>query len=201
SWKPRPPGIPVQRNSWALRLAYTIPIVSTCWEVEMSKLCSLVFCATVLVIPAFAQSDRGTITGTITDPAAAVIPGAAVHATSTETGAKFETVSTATGNYTLVSLPAGLYDLEVSSAGFSKFVQKGIRIQVAVTVRIDVKLQVSAATDSVTVMADAPLLKTESGEQSHNISFNTILHLPLYGGTGRSGGNGLRSPYAFLTTM
>ena len=59
----------------------------------------------------------------------------------------------------------------------------------------------SSTTESVTVIADAPLLKSESGEQSHNISTDTVLKLPLYGGSGRSGGTGFRSPYAFLTTM
>src|SRR5437016_4022294 len=155
----------------------------------------------VLAQSAWAQSDRGTITGAISDPADAVVPNAAITAINSETGARFETASTATGNYTLVQLPAGVYNLEVVSPGFSKFLQRGIRVQVAVTARIDVKLQVNASTESITVIADAPLLKTESGEQSHNITTDKILHLPLYGGTGRTSGNGLRSPYAFLTTM
>jgi hypothetical protein len=72
---------------------------------------------------------------------------------------------------------------------------------VAVTARIDIDLQLSSATETISVQADAPLLKTESGEQSHNITTDKILHLPLYSGTGRSSGTGLRSPYAFLTTM
>src|SRR5882672_400743 len=89
-----------------------------------------------LTLPlAFAQNDRGTITGTIADPARAVVPGAAVSGINTETGAKFETVSTPTGNYTLVQLPAGIYNLEVSAAGFARYIQKGIRVQVAVTAR------------------------------------------------------------------
>lgn len=163
----------------------------------MSKGLWLFFCA----VSAFGQGDRGAITGTVSDPANAVVPAAVIAAVNTDTGARFETISTATGNYTLVQMPAGVYSLEVSAPGFAKFVQKGIRVQVAVTDRIDIKLLLSSTNDSVTVMADAPLLKTESGEQSHNITTDKILHLPLYSGTGRSSGNGLRSPYAFLTTM
>jgi Carboxypeptidase regulatory-like domain len=154
------------------------------------------FAAGCLSLVALAQSDRGTITGAVTDPANAVVPNAAIVASNTETGAKFETVSTATGAYTLVNLPAGVYNLEVSSTGFGKFVQQGIRVQVAATDRIDVKLQLSSTSESVTVMADAPLLKTESGEQSSNITTDTVLKLPLYGGSGRSGATGFRSPYA-----
>ena len=150
---------------------------------------------------AFGQADRGTITGTVTDPAAAVVPNAAVAARNSETGARFETVSTSSGNYTIVSIPAGLYNLEVSAPGFGKYVQQGIRVQVAVTARIDVALQISASSELVTVTADAPLLRTESGEQSHNMSYDRVLALPLYGANGRSSGGGLRSPYAFLNTM
>ena len=167
----------------------------------MRSCCTALLSLGVLTTAALAQSDRGTITGTITDPAGAVIATATILATNTETGARFETAATATGNYTLVQLPAGLYNLEIASAGFAKHLQKGIRIQVAVTARIDIGLQLSSTSDSVTVIGDAPLLKTESGEQSHNITTDKILHLPLYGGNGRTAGNGLRSPYAFLTTM
>src|SRR5438093_11225812 len=80
---------------------------------------------------ALAQSDRGTITGTVMDASGAVVPGASVSVKNTETIAKYETVTTPTGNYTLPQLPAGLYELTVSAAGFGNFVQQGIRVQVA----------------------------------------------------------------------
>ena len=80
---------------------------------------------------AAAQSDRGTITGTVTDQAQGVVPAAAVTATNTETEAQFETATTGTGNYTLPQLPAGEYDLSVAAPGFSTFTQKGLTIQVA----------------------------------------------------------------------
>ena len=58
---------------------------------------------------AFAQSDRGTLTGTVADPTSAVIPGASVSAVNAETGTKYETISTETGNYTLTQVPPGNY--------------------------------------------------------------------------------------------
>ncbi|MDQ1474619.1 MAG: hypothetical protein QOJ99_6099 [Bryobacterales bacterium] len=168
---------------------------------NLTKGVILCLAAFVPLTPVLAQSDRGTITGTVSDPAGAVVPNAAITATNSDTQARFETTSTSTGNYTLVQLPAGVYDLETVSPGFSKAIQKGIRVQVAAIERIDVKLQISSSSDSVTVVADAPLLKTESGEQSSNITTEKILALPLYGGNGRNSGGGFRSPYAFLTTM
>ena len=77
---------------------------------------------------------------------------------NTETGAVFETVTTPTGNYTIPSLPIGAYDLTVESPGFSKKIQQGIHVQVAQTARVDLALQVGSSTESVTVLADAPLL-------------------------------------------
>src|SRR3954469_13836250 len=123
----------------------------------------------VLTVAAFAQSDRGTITGNVSDPADAVVPGAVVVARNSESGAVYQTVTTQTGNYTLPSLPAGVYDVSVEVTGFKKSTQQGITVQVAQTARIDVTLQVGATTESVTVAATAALLKTESAEQSTTI--------------------------------
>src|SRR6266496_3793449 len=129
-----------------------------------------VICGLLCAVALFAQSDRGTITGTVNDPAGAVVPGAKVTLTNTETAALFETVSTPTGNYTIPSLPIGIYSLTVEAAGFNKKIQQGIRIQVAQTARVDVVLQVGSATESVTVNADAPLLTTANAEVSMNVT-------------------------------
>src|SRR2546430_1830400 len=84
-------------------------------------------------------------------PAAAAVPGAVVVATQTESGSKYETVTTAAGNSTVAQVPAGTYDLSVEVSGFSKFIQRGIRIFATQTARIDVTLQVGATAESVTV--------------------------------------------------
>lgn len=151
------------------------------------------FCA-VLV---FAQGDRGTITGTVTDPAGAVIANAAVQARNVETGAQFTAASTDTGNYTLPELPAGSYEMTVNVPGFKRYVRSGLTIQVAQVARIDVALEVGASTESVTVQADAALLKTESGDLSHNISVESLDTLPILGiGTANAGSSGIRNPNA-----
>jgi hypothetical protein len=167
------------------------------------KTLRLAICTALFLAAGFAQNDRGMITGTITDPTGAVVPNAAITATNSETNAHYETVTTNTGNYTLAQLPAGPYNLEVSSSGFAKFVQQGIRIQVGQTARIDIAMQLGTAAESVTINADAPLLRTEEAEQSQNIATQQILNLPLFGGDGRAAGalGGLRSPYSFLATM
>src|SRR5512136_2682621 len=104
---------------------------------------------------AFAQSDRGTITGTISDPAGAVIPNASIEAKNLNTGAVYQAASTTTGNYTLAQLPAGKYQLSASVTGFKQFLQTGITVLVAQTLRIDIKLEVGNIAETITVNADA----------------------------------------------
>ncbi len=131
------------------------------------------------VSAAFAQTDRGTITGTISDPAGAVIAAAAIEAKNVDTGALYPTASSGTGNYTIAQLPAGTYDLSVTVPGFKKYVRQGLRVEVAANDRIDVTLEVGSNTESITVEAAAPLLKTEGGEVSHNVSTDTLDELPI----------------------
>ena len=158
---------------------------------------SAVLCFVFLAASAFAQSDRGTITGEVKDQAGAVIPNATVVAKNAASGSEFKATTTGTGNYTLPSLPAGIYTLSVEVSGFKKFVQEHIEVQVSVTNRVDVSLQIGATTETVTITAEAPQLKTESAEQSTIIQTNTINGLPLnFGGGGGSSGN-IRSPFAF----
>ena len=138
----------------------------------------LLFMFLMTLVLASAQNDRGTITGTFTDPTGAVVPGAALHAKDTATGAEYDTVTTATGNYTLASLLAGTYDLTVTAAGFEKYIQRGITVEVVQALRVDVVMKVGSATESVTVNADAPLLRTESAELNSNLSTDRVDALP-----------------------
>src|SRR5262245_50925369 len=161
---------------------------------SLTKILTNAICLLLLTMTAVAQTDRGTITGTITDQQNSIIPNAMVIATNMETGVKSETVSTLTGNYMLASLPVGTYDLSVEAKGFKKHLQKGIGVQLLKTSRVDVVLQVGAATESVTVTAQAPLLKTENTEQSTNITGELFNAMPINVGTA----NSIRSWLSFI---
>ena len=127
------------------------------------RLTALVACLLASAAALLAQSDRGTITGTISDPAGAVVPNAAVEARNTDTGANYPVAASGTGNYTIPELPSGTYQVTVTAPGFKKFIRTGLIIQAAQTIRVDAALEVGSASESVTVEAEAPLLKTESG--------------------------------------
>ena len=142
-----------------------------------------------------AQSNRGAITGTVSDSAGALVPGVQVVLTNSETGAKSDTVTTGTGNYSLLQLPVGTYTLAVEKAGFSKYEQTNIQVQVAVTTRVDVVLKVGSAAESVTVTAESTLLKSENAEQSMTVTGNEIAELPINFGIGAGA---IRNPLSFI---
>jgi len=140
-----------------------------------------------------AQSDRGTFTGTVSDPAGAVVASAPIQARNVETGALYEAATSSTGNYTLTQLPVGNYELTVAVQGFKKYVRTGLQVGVAQTLRVDIALEVGATSEAVTVTEAAPLLKTESGELSHTVNVGQLNQLPLFVVTA-----GLRNPYRVM---
>ena len=150
---------------------------------------------------ALGQSDRGTITGTIGDSSGAVVANAPVEARNEETGAVYPAASSTTGNYTLSQLPTGTYEITVTVLGFKKFVRPHLLLPVAQTLRIDVTLEVGASTESVTVTTASPLLKTESGELSHNVTTESMNELPVLGIGSNASSAGIRNPYAVLQLL
>ena len=161
----------------------------------MKYRCLLIgICLFAFAASALAQTDRGTITGTVSDASGAVIPGATIEAKNVATGATFQGGSSETGNFTLAQLPVGTYELSATLPGFKKFVRPGLVVQVAQILRVDVALEVGGAGEEVTVEAAAPLLKTESGEISANVSMDTLNAIPILTlGAGANIGN-IRNP-------
>jgi len=166
-------------------------------RIQSVSWCLLASAAVVL-----AQSDRGTITGTVADPAGAVVASAAIQAKNTETGAVFQAASSETGNYTLAQLPVGTYEISVAVAGFKKYVRQNITIGVAQTVRVDIALEVGSASESVTVSEQASLLKTESGEMSTTVGAQRMIDLGVLGiGGNYSTSQGLRTYLAEIALV
>jgi hypothetical protein len=165
----------------------------------MKSLAALV-CLFAFSLAVFAQTNSGTITGTILDPAGAVVPSAKIEVKNSDTGAVYQGGTSATGNY-VIPVPVGKYSLTVTVTGFKKYVRENLVVTVATDVRQDVNLEVGANTETVTVTAEAPLLKTESGELSHSVTSDEANNLPVLtlGGNQSFFGNGfgnIRDPLA-----
>ena len=102
-----------------------------------------------------AQSERGTITGTVQDASGAVVPGAKVTLTNTLTGVTISVPSNAEGEYTVPQLQVGTYSVKVEKEGFRPATVSGLVLNASATVRADAKLEVGAASQAVEVSASA----------------------------------------------
>jgi hypothetical protein len=126
-----------------------------------------------------------------------VVANAPIQARNLDTGAVYPAASTNTGNYTLSELPVGRYEITVNVSGFKKFLRQGLAVQAAQTYRVDITLEVGSNSESVTVTEAAPLLKTESGELSHNVTGETLNTIPVLGiGSSYASNSGVRNPMA-----
>ncbi len=129
----------------------------------------------------WAQTDRGTITGSVTDPSGAVIVGAKVTATNTATRASTETITTSTGKYTVPLLRPGTYEVTVEQTGFKKYIQTGVIVEVGQTVRVDAPMQLGEATQTVEVTAGAVQVQTETSDRGTVVTGREVLDLPIVG--------------------
>src|SRR6202166_2228683 len=118
----------------------------------------------ILAVGARAQTNQGSIAGTVFDPSGAVVGGAKVTAVSSETGARYEVLSSDAGSYTFPHLNIGVYDVTVSAAGFKVATLKGVVVEIGTTSSLDVKLVTGASSETITVDADTPRIQTESSE-------------------------------------
>ncbi len=144
---------------------------------------------------AFAQSDRGTVRGTVTDPSEAVIPNAKVVLTGIENGEIRETTTGDEGIYVFPEVKAGLYQLAVEAPGFSRTLIENIKVDVQGTQSIAVKLPVGEVTGNVvTVNAEGISINTDTPVRQTTVNERQVRELPLLTG-GESDG---RSPLSFI---
>jgi hypothetical protein len=134
------------------------------------------FCAV-----AWAQ-DTGSITGTVKDASGATIAGAAVVVSSSDHGINRDTVTNSSGDYNESGLPGGTYDVIVTANGFKKYEAKGVKLDVAQKARVDVALQVGAATTEIIVEgANVAQVETQSSDLSGTVTGKEISQLELNG--------------------
>jgi hypothetical protein len=156
----------------------------------------LVVCLAIFSIALFGQAGTGTITGTVTDVSGAAIANAPVDVRNTDTNVPYPTVTTETGAYTVLRLPPGPYTVTITAPGFKKLIRSGVSVDAGQTLPLDLQVEIGSASESVTVSAEGTLLKTETGDVSHNITISQLNDLPALGiGTQNAGSNGIRNPY------
>ena len=144
----------------------------------------------------YAQTARATLTGVVTDPTGAVVANVPVKATHVETGTTIIGTTSDTGNYSIPQLPVGAYEITVQQPGFKAFHRTGLTLGSAQVLRLDVALEVGAASESVTVSAEASLVQTDSGTLIRNITPQQIQNLPVL-----PVGTFIRDPLALAYTL
>ncbi len=153
---------------------------------KVSRLGSSLSSVATLLLLAFLSANllgqtTGTIVGKVSDQSGAVVAGATVTAQNVGTRYTRDAVSNGEGEYVIPSLPIGGYSITVHSQGFKEFTQTGITLEVGQNARVDVGLQVGAATQSVSVSAAALAVDTESTTVGQVIDNQRIQSIPLNG--------------------
>src|SRR5712692_8695253 len=143
-----------------------------------------------------AQSDRGSIAGTVLDSSGGAIANATVTATDTETSATYSATTGPTGGYRLFDLRVGVYKVAVSAAGFKTVDKTGVVVQINSVSSLDFSLQLGDVKETLTVVADAPGLQTESSEIGTVVTTKQIEELPL--ALNSTGQSHLRSAESFV---
>jgi hypothetical protein len=148
-------------------------------EQYMRRLACLVAAALSLAIGASAQESRGTVQGTVKDSQDALIAGANITITNTDTKTITSLKTNAAGRYSAPLLMPGNYTVAAEAAGFKKEVHQGIALLTGDVVNVDLSLQVGAMTESVMVTAEPPLVDVTHTDNGMAMDDRTVRDLPV----------------------
>jgi hypothetical protein len=140
----------------------------------------------------FAQSDRGSVTGRVTDPTSAPIPNASVAVVNQATGVKYTGTTNETGNYLIAQLPVGRYDLAAEATGFRRYARPNIEVGVAQTVTLNLDMQIGQVEQTLEVTAAAPVVEATNADVGTSVNTRQVIDLPL-----AVSGN-MRNPESFM---
>src|SRR5690348_9994137 len=150
----------------------------------MYRACRLPIAAAIFLfpyLPLMAQAVSGTILGSVQDSSGAAVPGTSVTIVNTETGLTRSVVTDSSGEYTVPSLPPGVYSASAETKGFKKVSLSGIRLNVDQKARVDLHLEVGEVTESIQVQGAVALVQSDSSELGVTVNESQIKELPLNG--------------------
>ncbi len=140
---------------------------------------ALVVIGAILMLPVRGHAQESTVSGTVTDPTGAVIPGVTVTATHMESGNKFEAVTDERGGYRLL-VRVGNYRITAGLPGFGT-VNRNIEVLIGQTVVVNIEMMPSTVAETVNVVGEVPLVDTETTKVGANIDPRQMQELPLNG--------------------
>jgi hypothetical protein len=158
-----------------------MPRLSPYW---MKGLCGLTLALLFAMITtglAFGQADQGTITGVVQDPSGAVVGSANVTLTNVDTGLVVKTRADGAGVYVFSPVKIGSYSVTASAAGFETTTETNLHLDLQQRLNVVVTLKPGAATETVTVTSEAPLMQTQESSVGQVVDTETINDVPLNG--------------------
>ena len=142
---------------------------------SLGRIAALVVGVVLLAAPLRAQVATGTILGNVKDASGASVPGATVTATNLDTQFSRSTASDDSGQYALRLLPLGNYKIDVTLDGFKNFAQTGILVEIGRNARVDATIEPGAVSEVVSVVADSPLIESNTASLSRTVNQNDVL--------------------------
>jgi hypothetical protein len=147
--------------------------------------CALVGCMSVTVLVALfpraaqAQAVKGSLLGNVTDSSGSVLPGVTVTITEVRTNIVSSTVTNESGYYVFSNLKDGTYRVVSELTGFKRVIRDGVEVPVNATVRVDLRMDVGAVEESVTVIGQSPVLQTDRADTGRIIESVHLQEVPL----------------------
>jgi hypothetical protein len=151
-------------------------------KIQVVQIFALVVSLFMTILPPAsmaAQEARGTITGKVLDAQKAVVPDASVTVTNVAMGTNTTVKTNDEGLFRALYLIPGTYQISVTLQGFKKYVRDGVTLRVGDTLALDIQLEIGAIDQSVTVVADAPLLETATASQGAVVDSRRVAELPI----------------------
>jgi hypothetical protein len=121
------------------------------------------------------------LTGTVSDPAGAVVPGASVELVNSAAGTRRETTTDANGNYAFIQVQPGTYQVIAKAAGFAVLTVNNVRLEVSTPATLPIRLEIGSTTEAVTVSSDALQVNTTDATIGNSFGTKPILQLPFEG--------------------
>jgi hypothetical protein len=146
-------------------------------ELRLRMPAGLILAVVGFARPVYSQTTFASITGTVTDPAGAVVPGATITATNIQTNIRTAASSNEAGNYTIAQLKEGTYTVRGEARGFKSLVVEHVTLVSRDIRRLDIKLEVGDVTTSIEVAGGATLIETETariGNVKNSLVLNTL---------------------------
>jgi hypothetical protein len=153
---------------------------------------SIFRCATVLLALACAshvgdaQVLYGSLTGNVTDPSSAAVPGAKVTALNTDTGISREATTDERGSYLFANAQSGTYRITATAPSFQTMAQTEVRVNANEVRRVDFSLKIAQTSETVEVSTSANILQTDKADVHSEISAQQVVELPYSGGEGKN---------------